>query len=168
MSLKRGIVRLIYWLKSFSENPVELFRALGIEESDSILEIGCAIGYHTFALAQIAVKGKGKIYAVDIWEEGLAHLKDRLQPDQHVEPILSSAGTVELPPSSLDKVVCFNTLHEVPNPDKALEKWTAFLKRGGEFLYLDPEIPPEKIQPLSKERLHHVRTVRGVHVFVRE
>lgn len=168
MSLKLGIVRLIYWLKGLSENPVELFRTLGVEESDSILEIGCAIGYHTFALAQIAAKGKGKIYAVDIWEEGLAHLKDRLQPDQEVESILSSAYTVELPPSSLDKVVFFNTLHEVSNPDKALEKWTAFLKRGGEFLYQDPEILPEKIQSLSKERLHHMRTVRGVHIFIRK
>jgi len=44
-------VRLIYWLKGLSEDPVALFRELGVGESGNILEIGCAIGYHTIPLA---------------------------------------------------------------------------------------------------------------------
>ncbi len=168
MSLKLGIIRLLYWLKSLSEDPIELFKALGVERDDKILEIGCAIGYHTLPLAQVA--SAGKIHAVDIWEEGLAYLRDKTRDSKHqnVETICCSAEAVQLPPSSLDKIFCFDTLHEVPNLEQAVGEWTDFLKDGGKFFYKDPEIPPERIQTLSKGKLRQAGTTRGIHVFVRQ
>ncbi|MFX0085685.1 MAG: hypothetical protein ACFFAU_08420 [Candidatus Hodarchaeota archaeon] len=37
--LKLSLVRLIYWLKGKTENPIELFGALEIKITDNILEI---------------------------------------------------------------------------------------------------------------------------------
>lgn len=159
------IARLLYRLKGLLEDPEGLFSALGVETSDRILEIGCAIGYHTLALAQIA--SQGKVYAVDIWEEGLAHLRARIDSREHVETICCSAEAVALPARSLDKVVCFDTLHEVPDPQRAVERWEEMLKPGGKVFYRDPEIPPERIQTLSQRRLELIRTIMGIHVLIR-
>jgi hypothetical protein len=47
MPVKLLIVRVLYRLKSLREDPIEIFRELGVESTDQILEIGCAIGYPT-------------------------------------------------------------------------------------------------------------------------
>ncbi|MFX0113964.1 MAG: class I SAM-dependent methyltransferase [Candidatus Hodarchaeota archaeon] len=165
MTLKLLAVRIIYRLKGFFENPVELFKALGIESDDYILEIGCAIGYHSFALAKVATNGK--IYAVDIWEEGLKHLKRKIKPGQNIEIIHSRAETVDLPQSSVDRIVCFDTLHEVPGFEDTLQKWIEFLKEGGTFCYRDPEISAQKIVEISRSKLTKGDTIKGVHIFVK-
>jgi len=165
MSGRFLLARLLYWLKGLSEDPVELFTVLGVESSDRVLEIGCAIGYHTLALAQIA--SQGKVYAVDVWEEGLAYLRARADPGWNVETICCSAEAVGLPAASLDKVVCFNTLHHVPDPERAVERWVESLKQGGQVLYRDLEISPERIQAFSKDCLRQAGTIRGINVLVR-
>ena len=164
--MKLFVVRVLYWFKSLFEDPMGLFRALGVESGDIVLEIGCAIGYHTLPLARIA--SPGQVYAVDIWEEGLAYLKHKTGPDERIEIICGGAETVELPPSSLDKVVCFDTLHDVPDFARAVVKWAGFLREGGKLLYLDPTIPADKIPMLSGGKLHPNGTIEGVHVFVRQ
>ena len=112
--MKLLIVRLVYWLKGLFDSPVELFQALGVRSSDRILEIGCAIGYQTLPFARIA--SNGRVYAVDIWEEGLAFLRRTTRSIENIEIICQSGEAVDLPPSSLDKVVCFNTLHDMRDP----------------------------------------------------
>jgi ubiquinone/menaquinone biosynthesis C-methylase UbiE len=165
MGLKLLLVRIIYRLKGLFENPVELFKTLGIESNDHILEIGCAIGYHSFALAKVA--SNGKIYAVDIWEEGLEHLKRNIKPGQNIEIIHSGAEAVDLPQSSVDKVVCFDTLHEVPDSENTLKKLIGFLKEGGKFYYRDPEISAQKIEENSEVKLSKEETVKRVHIFIK-
>lgn len=165
MSIKLNFVRFLYWQKGLFEDPADLFRALGVHEDDKILEVGCAIGYHTIPLSQIV--RRGKVYAVDIWEEGLAYLKSRIEPNQNIEIVRCSADILEFPPASLDKVICFDTLHDIPDPGNALEVWVGFLKQGGEFLFRDPSISPDKIQTYTKGVMCRVRTVEGVNVFQR-
>lgn len=133
-----------------------------MQEDDKILEVGCAIGYHTIPLSQIV--RRGKVYAVDIWEEGLADLESRIEPNQNIEIIRCSADILELPQSSLDKVICFDTLHDIPEPGNALKVWAGFLKQGGEFFYRDPSISPERIQTYTEGTLQFVRKVEGVNV----
>ncbi len=159
---------MIYWLKRLFEDPKELFKELNVENSDKILEIGCAIGYHTFPLAKIA--SAGKIYAVDIWEKGLTHLRNKIRNDKYknIETICCSAETIQFPLSSLDKIFCFDTLHCVPNFEHVLEKWVGFLKEGGKFFYRDPKISYKIVQTLLQGKLHQVGTIKGIHIFLRK
>ncbi len=166
MSWKVALARLIYWFRGFSDDPVELFKAVGVEVDDEILEIGCAIGFHTFPLADIA--SDGKVYAVDIWQEGLAYLKGRTKTTENVTIRCCAAESIEFPQSSLDKIVCFDTLHEIVKPGQALRKWVGFLKTDGKFLFKDPEIRPETIKKLSRGKLRREKEVRGVHVFIKQ
>jgi len=59
---------------------------------------------------------------VDIWEEGLRFLQSRLKPGQAIELICRSAEELELPRGSLDKIFCFETLHDLSHLGEALPK----------------------------------------------
>ena len=142
---------------------MDIFKRLGIESDDQILEIGCAIGYHTLALAKLA--REGKLYAVDIWAEGLKFLQSRIEPGQAVELICRSAEELELPRRSLDKIFCFDTLHELPHPEKAVQRWADLLKEDGRFYFKDPKISPEQVEQLSNGRLRQVKSIRGITIF---
>ncbi len=155
---------MIYWLKGKIENPIELFRALEIKPTDNILEIGCAIGYHTLILANIVTEGK--IIAVDIWEEGLTFLERKTKSILNIEVQKVSGDSIDLPSSSIDKIICFDTLHAIPNPDKAIKNWIIILKNGGNFLYQDPEILPEQIEEISNKKLIQTSITDKTHVFI--
>jgi len=163
MSVKLSIARFLYWLKRRHEDPIELFKELGIERDDLILEIGCATGFYTEALSDIAQDGK--VYAVDISEEFIKYLKKKDRKNDNVAPICDSADDVVLKENSIDKIVCFNTLHEIPDIQRGFDIWLSALKDGGEFIYRDPEIGPEKIPELSKGRLSKVREEGDITIF---
>jgi SAM-dependent methyltransferase len=165
LGVKLAVVRLVYWIKGLFQDPVELFRDLGVQNDDRILEIGCALGYHTLALARVA--SNGKIYAVDVWEQGLVYLEKSAGSDGQIETICRAAEAVEFPRGSLDKIVCFDTLHEVPGFEEAVERWAAFLRAGGAFFYRDPTIPPDRVPQLSRGLLHYTSVIEGIHVFIR-
>lgn len=163
MSVKLLLVRALYRLRSLREDPMDLFRELGVKADDRILEVGCAIGYHTLALAELA--SKGMVYAVDIWEEGLRFLHSHIGSRRNVELICRSAEEVELPPRSLDKIFCFDTLHELPLPGKALERWAGLLKEDGRLYFRDLKMPPQEVERLSQGRLQEMGTIRGISIF---
>lgn len=164
MSLKLHIARFLYWLKRRQEDPVELFKEVGIKSDDVILEIGCATGFYTEALSEIVKDGK--VYAVDISEEFISYLKKKDRKNDNVTPICESADSVELKENSLDKIICFNTLHEIPDMQRGFDMWLSALKKDGEFIYRDPEIDSDKIPELSKGRLTKVREEGDITIFL--
>ena len=166
MSFKLILTRAVYWLRGLFKDPIDLFKRLGVKKDDEILEIGCAIGYHTFALARLA--HSGRVYAVDISEEYLAHLKSKIQSQDNIQLIHLNAEAVEFPLASLDKVICFDTLHDIPDPEQAVQRWANFLRRDGKLCFCDPVIRPEQIEVLSKSKLQRAVTVQGITVFVRQ
>lgn len=161
--MKLIVARFVYFIKGLFEDPEQLFANLGVDIEDRILEIGCAIGYHTLPLARIA--SEGKVYAVDIWEDGLSHIENKAASLDNVELLCRSADEVRFPPSSLDKVICFDTLHEVPDPGKALQNWAVSLKADGKLLYRDPTLPAGKVEALSKGQFRSVEKSKGVDIF---
>lgn len=161
MSIKVKIANFLYWFKSLREDPAELFKKLDIEETDVVLEIGCATGFYTRAVSNVS--NDGKIYAVDISEDFISYV-DKTTSD-NVETICRSAEKINLADDSVDKIVCFNTLHELPDAREALKAWAGILKKDGRFLYRDPEIPAEDILELSEGELREIDVVEDVHVF---
>jgi len=161
MSIKVKIANLMYWFKGLHEDPVELFKKLDIKSSDAILEIGCATGFYTKALSKIA--DKGKVYAVDISEDFISYVKKNRY--NNVETICRSAEKINFADNSVDKIVCFNTLHELPDAEEALKVWSMILKEDGRFLYRDPEMDAKDILELSEGELKEIDEVENVHIF---
>ena len=117
------------------------------------------------ALAKLVRDREGKVYAVDIWEEGLRFLRSKIKSGQNVQIICRSAEELELPRRSLDKIFCFDTLHELPHPEKAGRRWADLLKEDGRFYFKDPKISPEQVEQLSNGRLGQAKSIRGITIF---
>jgi len=168
MSLKIAIAKILYKFIGFREDPHELFRESGVDPDDHILEIGSTIGFHTFPLAEIA--DNGKVYAVDISEEAIEHLKKKREKkgSDNIVPICGDAADLKLKNKELDKIVCFDTLHDIEDPKKALNNWLKHLKSGGLFLYRDPEISSDKISEYSNQELSKSDELLDVKVFKKE
>lgn len=163
MRLKVLLARLLYWFISLKEDPKKIFTGLEMSSNDEVLEIGCAIGYHTFPLADIAEDGH--VYAVDISEDLVEYAKKRKnENNQNLTFICEDAENLSLKNKNFDKIVCFNTLHDLDSPRDAIQNWLDHLKTDGLFLFKDAEISPEGIVNYSDEKLSKVKKQNEIQV----
>jgi len=58
-------------------DPALLFSKLKLREGMVFLDLACGKGLYTLAVAD-AIGEKGWVYAVDLWEEGIAHLQKEI------------------------------------------------------------------------------------------
>jgi ubiquinone/menaquinone biosynthesis C-methylase UbiE len=116
--------------------PDEILDLLGITEAISVADIGAGTGYFAIPLAERLTSG-GRVYAVDVQPEMLAHLRDRLTPGAPIEMVHGSAAATGLPDESQDIVFCANVWHEIDDRDAALVEAERVLRRGGRIAIVD-------------------------------
>jgi ubiquinone/menaquinone biosynthesis C-methylase UbiE len=129
--------------------PARVISDCGIRPGMSVLEIGCGSGAFTLAAAR-AAGNAGKIMALDIQQDMLAKLKQKLlKPEnsdiRNVEIINRSAYDLPLEPGSIDLVFMVTVLQEVPDKPRVLHEIKRVLRPGGtlavsEFI-IDPDYP---------------------------
>jgi len=122
----------------------------------TFLDLGCGQG--NYALAAAAIIGPtGMVYAVDLWEEGIAALKDRAAKAglTSLKALVSAAGQVPLADESVDVGFMATVLHdlvEAGTATGALTEMTRVLKPGGCFAIVEfdkidgPPGPPRHIR----------------------
>jgi ubiquinone/menaquinone biosynthesis C-methylase UbiE len=125
---------------SFSE-PRENLLQLGLREGMKVGDFGAGSGHYTRAAAAI-VGEHGKIYAVDVQENILKHLKLNTH-ERHQRIIETVWGDIELPggthlrDASLDAVMLTNVFFQVEHRTAMLEELRRVLKTGGKLLVID-------------------------------
>ena len=134
------------------QRPDRIIERSGIKEGMNVLEIGCGSGAFTTFVAR-AVGRKGKVFALDIQQQMLDQLINKLQRPKHcdidnVELVLSSAYHLPFKDGSLDNVYMVSVFQEIHDKDKTLKEIRRVLKQGGilaisEFL-IDPDYPLRK------------------------
>jgi len=127
-------------LSDHSEAPVRNagFEKLSPEAGEHILEIGCGTGHVLVQLAQ-AVGEAGRVYAIDLSEEMLAHSETRLQEAgllERVEFTCGDAVKMPYPDGSINAVFMSFTLElfesdEIP---LVLAECKRVLKHSGRLL----------------------------------
>ncbi|MBT8507952.1 hypothetical protein AZH53_05955 [Methanomicrobiaceae archaeon CYW5] len=136
--------RLARWL----DNPLRSLlhppkRIVGpyIRPGDTALDIGCASGFFTRAMARM-VGTSGKVIAVDIQEEMLEILrikaaKEDLAP--RIQCRQAGEGTLNLDPETpVDFALAFYVMHELPDISGALGEIARVIKPGGYLLLAEP------------------------------
>ncbi len=123
--------------------PDKIMDAIGVKPGMVIGEVGAGQGRFTVHLAR-RVGESGKIYANDINESSLDHLRDRCQRlgFKNVEIILGRVEDPLFPKDSLDMAFMILTYHHLAKPAALLKNLIPSLKPGATVVVVDPD--PEK------------------------
>ena len=110
-----------------------------VKPGDRVLDFGCGPGFFTREFAKRVGEG-GQVIAVDLQEEMLAILREKLEP----EGLLPRIRTHQCEPDSLglpadlngtfDVAFTIFVVHEVPDPAKLFREISLLLKPGGTVL----------------------------------
>jgi ubiquinone/menaquinone biosynthesis C-methylase UbiE len=137
-------------------DPGALWAELNLPQGITFLDLGCGQGNYSLAAAHL-IGPAGVVYAVDLWEEGIASLKERAAQEgrANLQPLVAGAGRVPIESRSVDVGFMATVLHDLVEAGTAagaLTELTRVLKPGGclaivEFNKIDgPPGPPRHIR----------------------
>jgi ubiquinone/menaquinone biosynthesis C-methylase UbiE len=141
-----------YWLASpmrrWVQNPEETLRSY-VREGMTVLEPGPGMGFFTLPLARMAGP-TGRVIAVDIQTRMLDGLRRRAAKaglSQRIETRLAKPDSLGIDDlnDTVDFVLAFAVVHEMPSAEALFRQAAAALKPGGLLLLAEPagHVKPE-------------------------
>jgi ubiquinone/menaquinone biosynthesis C-methylase UbiE len=129
---------------------------IGLKKGQQFLDAGSGDGFFTIPAARM-VGPEGKVYAIDVWEDGIALLRQKLSKKRITNVVAMVADLtrhIPLEEDSIDFCLLSNILHGfVANKevDKVFRELTRVIKTGGvlavlEFKKIETPGPPLKIR----------------------
>jgi ubiquinone/menaquinone biosynthesis C-methylase UbiE len=114
---------------------------LGLREGMKVADIGSGSGHYALAAAAI-VGSEGRVYAVDVQEEMLKHVRDTAlaRHFRHVSTVWGNAekaGGTTLRDASIDGVILSNTLFQAHDKGAIAAEIKRIMKSGGKLLVID-------------------------------
>jgi ubiquinone/menaquinone biosynthesis C-methylase UbiE len=114
---------------------------LGLRDGMKVGDLGAGSGHYAASAAAI-VGTEGKVYAIDIQEDILKHVKGHAESLGHrnVETVwgnFEKLGGTRLRDASLDAVILSNTLFQLDHREGAVAEITRILKPEGKLLVVD-------------------------------
>jgi ubiquinone/menaquinone biosynthesis C-methylase UbiE len=151
-------------------DPGILWAALNLPSGITFLDLGCGQGNYSLAAADI-IGPHGVGYAVDLWEEGIAALRERAAREgrTNLKPLAAPAGQIPMENRSVDVGLMATVLHDLVEAGTAagaLAEVRRVIKPGGllaivEFDKIDgPPGPPRHIR-LDPEEVEAMVTPYG-------
>jgi len=128
-------------MKTHFADPKENVLQLGLHDGMKIGDFGAGVG-HLALLAGAAIGEEGKVYAVDVQEDILVHLKDAAKRAnlRNIETIwgnFEKLGGTKLKDHILDAVILSNVLFQIERHEDALAEVRRVLRPGGKILVID-------------------------------
>jgi len=138
-----------------------------LAEDDVVADIGAGTGYFTFPVAERVPQGR--VYAVDIQEEMLTFVEERIDEtgQSNVTPLLGTVTDPGLPESSVDLAFIVDAYHEFSHPREMGEALVRALKPGGRLLLIeyraeDPAVPIKPLHKMSEAQVRREMDVLGL------
>jgi ubiquinone/menaquinone biosynthesis C-methylase UbiE len=128
-------------LPDLFSNPTKNVLQMGLTDGMKVGDLGAGSGHYTLAAAGI-VGPAGRVYAVDIQEDVLKHIRD-LAADRKLKNIetiwgdIDKTGGTRLRDGVLDAVILSNTLFQLDDRKAAVEEIKRLLVPGGKLLVAD-------------------------------
>lgn len=120
------------------QKPELILDALDIEKGQVIADIGAGSGYLTTKLLK-RTGPAGIVYAVDIQQEMLDYIKNRLTATEAktVHLVLGNMDDPLLPANSIDTAILLSTYHEIAHPVDFMKKVKSSLKPDGRVAIIE-------------------------------
>jgi ubiquinone/menaquinone biosynthesis C-methylase UbiE len=161
------------WLERSNREQEEktslLIDALNFKPGEMVADIGAGTGYHVRRIAP-KVSPDGKVYAVDIQQEMLELLTNKLTTAgiTNVVPVLGTVSDPKLPTNSLDTILLVDVYHEFDFPFEMTAAMCRALKPGGrmilvEFRGEDETVPIKRVHKMTEAQ---VKKEMSVHPLV--
>ena len=119
-----------------------VLEALSLTPTTVFLDLGCGRGNYTIAVAE-SIGPQGKVYGIDVWQEGLAELKDRASARgfNNIQTIHANLNE-HIPLESATIDVCFmaTVLHDLLRDDSGevvMHEIARVLKPGGKLAIIE-------------------------------
>ena len=96
-------------------DPGKVFGQLGLKKGNTFLDMACGRGDYAIAASKI-VGGEGLVYAVDLWEEGIAALRDRASAEgiKNLKAIIADVGEgIPVENGTVDICLMATVLHDL-------------------------------------------------------
>jgi len=152
---------------------------MGLREGMKVADLGAGTGHYALAAANIVGK-EGRVYAIDVQEDILKHIRDKAA-DKDLKNIDTIWGDVEKPAgtklrdASVNAVILSNTLFQLDHKGGAITEIKRILMPGGKLLVVDwagaygglgphPDhvVPEQNAEALFIEAgFHKVKAFRG-------
>jgi len=136
-----------------------LVELLGLRPGEHVADIGAGSGVITILMAR-EVGPEGKVYAVDIQEEMLELLGDKLNRLNiaNVDLVLGAEKTPKLKPASVDLALMVDVYHELEFPYEMTLAMADSLKPGGRLVFVeyrkeDPQVPIKLIHKMTEAQV---------------
>ncbi|MFC1837972.1 class I SAM-dependent methyltransferase [Thermodesulfobacteriota bacterium] len=116
----------------------EILEACGLKPGMDIADVGAGNGTHARLFAEKVLPG-GEVYAVEIVQEFLDHIKETCKEKgiKNVRCVLGSDTSCNLEPSSVDVVYTCDTYHHFEYPFKMMASIHKALRSNGQFIIID-------------------------------
>ncbi len=118
----------------------DLLDHLGIAPGDQVLDVGCGPGYASLLAAERTGPG-GCVWAVDVWTEALAYLRDRCAERGigWVRTVAGDAASFQFTPPAprIDRVLVVDMLHHAADPEGIVRHLAGMLPAGARGVVCD-------------------------------
>jgi len=134
-----------YKFRDFFLPRKNILDEVGIKEGFQILDYGCGPGGYIIPASRLVGKS-GKVYALDIHPLAIQKVKNIISQDHlpNVKTICSDCKT-ELPDSSIDVVLLYDTFHDLSYPNRVLKELYRVLKPKGLLSFSDHHMKEDEI-----------------------
>jgi len=131
--------------------PRQTLERLGIRKGMVVADVGAGTGFFSRAAADL-VGTEGKVFALDMSEEMLGHLRRNGVP-ANVDVLHSEEYRFPLPDDSVDAAFIAFVLHETPDRDRFLRELNRITRAAGRIVIVEWKKQNEEHGPAEEERL---------------
>ena len=108
-----------------------------IKAGDNVLDYGCGSGSYTIPAAEVVGKS-GKVFAADIHPLAIKKVQKRAAKKEITNIItIQTDCDTGVDNQSIDVVICFDVLHDIPDKERLVKEWHRILKNGGKLAFDD-------------------------------
>jgi len=141
------------------ERLTKLIELLDLKPGESVADVGAGSGVITEKLAR-KVGPKGAVYAVDIQDEMLALIRERMKSEgiENVVPVLGEIEDPKLKLNSIDLALLVDVYHEFSHPYEMTRAMAESLKPGGRIVFVeyrkeDPRVPIKEVHKMTEAQV---------------